>query len=130
MFDVDKFKFINDQYGHLVGDKALKFLVNRVKNCLREDDFIGRLGGDEFIVFQKSIQTKVEAESLIIRITNALEAPLKIDDDFFFLCTRNHFKNAKRNSLAPTARKSSTGRLQKWRELRLYRCPSPSAPKI
>ena len=81
IFDIDKFKYINDGYGHLVGDKALKYLVKRVENCLREDDSFGRLGGDEFVIFPKNIKTKTDAESLIKRIVTALETPLKIDED-------------------------------------------------
>lgn len=85
IFDIDKFKSINDRFGHAVGDTALKFVVNRVKNCLRKDDFIGRLGGDEFIVFTKNIDTKIDAESLIMRIINTLEEPLKISEDLIFI---------------------------------------------
>lgn len=80
MFDIDKFKSINDQYGHAIGDKALKFVVNRVNHCLKEDDFIGRLGGDEFIIFAKNIQTKAAINALIKRIINTLETPFEIDE--------------------------------------------------
>lgn len=85
MFDIDKFKTINDQFGHVVGDKALRFLASRVKNCLREDDIIGRLGGDEFIIFSKKIQTKAEAESLIKRIIDTLETPLNIHEQLIYI---------------------------------------------
>ncbi len=48
--DVDHFKKINDQYGHGVGDHVLQTLVDTLKNMLRQADFMGRLGGEEFIV--------------------------------------------------------------------------------
>jgi diguanylate cyclase (GGDEF)-like protein len=51
LFDVDDFKSINDNYGHDVGDKALKRLVQVLRNNFRSDDYICRLGGDEFVVF-------------------------------------------------------------------------------
>ena len=51
LFDVDNFKTINDTYGHEVGDKVLVRLVNVLKNSFREDDYICRIGGDEFVVF-------------------------------------------------------------------------------
>lgn len=50
MFDIDKFKTLNDTYGHIVGDKCLKQLVSIAFSTLREDDSIGRYGGDEFFI--------------------------------------------------------------------------------
>lgn len=79
LFDIDKFKSINDRYGHSVGDKALKFVVARVKHCLREEDFIGRFGGDEFIIMPKNIYSRISAEYLIDRIIESLEKPLITD---------------------------------------------------
>ena len=55
--DIDKFKLINDEYGHLVGDGVLIEIANRIRRTSRPKDFFGRLGGDEFIVIlnQKKI---------------------------------------------------------------------------
>jgi diguanylate cyclase (GGDEF)-like protein len=50
LFDVDHFKAVNDRYGHWAGDKCLKEIIKRIKPILRETDFIGRWGGDEFLV--------------------------------------------------------------------------------
>lgn len=50
MFDIDKFKTLNDTYGHIVGDKCLKQLVSIAFSTLRENDSIGRYGGDEFFI--------------------------------------------------------------------------------
>lgn len=51
IIDVDDFKYINDTYGHLVGDEVLKLLANSFVNTFRLDDIIGRIGGDEFCIF-------------------------------------------------------------------------------
>lgn len=64
LFDVDNFKSINDTYGHEVGDRVLVKLVNVLRNNFREDDYICRIGGDEFVVFMvHSTQTQ---QSLIV----------------------------------------------------------------
>lgn len=55
MMDIDDFKMINDKYGHLQGDEALKNLTRVLQNTFRSHDLIGRLGGDEFLVFVKGI---------------------------------------------------------------------------
>ena len=68
LFDLDNFKGINDNYGHETGDRVLKKLVDTLKNNFRMDDYICRIGGDEFVVFmvhsspamKNLITTKIE----------------------------------------------------------------------
>jgi len=50
MIDIDNFKFVNDRYGHLVGDEVIKSVVHRICGQLRDRDVVGRFGGDEFVV--------------------------------------------------------------------------------
>lgn len=57
-FDIDNFKNINDTYGHNVGDKSLKTLSDTILKTKRSIDFIGRYGGDEFIILLKNATTE------------------------------------------------------------------------
>lgn len=65
--DIDNFKYINDTYGHLIGDEVIKLLANSFVNTFRLGDFIGRIGGDEFCIYvqgiksMKTIEEKSEA---------------------------------------------------------------------
>lgn len=76
LIDVDKFKFVNDKYGHKAGDEVLKYLTQKINDCLRESDSIGRIGGDEFVILLRNIYTEADIEAMIGRIFEALKAPL------------------------------------------------------
>lgn len=58
MMDVDYFKQINDTYGHAVGDRALYKVGHLLKSSFRENDIVGRIGGDEFLIFMKGITSE------------------------------------------------------------------------
>jgi diguanylate cyclase len=62
VWDIDDFKKINDQFGHRSGDKALKVMAGKLKDTLRETDFIGRYGGEEFVVLL--VGTDIEGAKL------------------------------------------------------------------
>lgn len=69
--DIDNFKTVNDQLGHIVGNQVLITLVNSIKNIIRKSDFIARLGGDEFAIFFP--ETDQEAAHIIFsKIQNDL----------------------------------------------------------
>lgn len=53
LLDLDTFKSVNDQYGHLHGDQMLKLVAERIKSSVRSSDVVARIGGDEFLVFMK-----------------------------------------------------------------------------
>lgn len=53
MIDIDYFKRVNDSYGHLIGDEVLRLFSERVRNVLRPDDVLCRLGGEEFVVLSE-----------------------------------------------------------------------------
>lgn len=71
-FDLDNLKDINDEYGHLEGDAALKTTIRLVKSLLRKTDIIARLGGDEFILIADCESPEV-LERLIARIRSRLK---------------------------------------------------------
>ncbi|WP_444658675.1 sensor domain-containing diguanylate cyclase [Caproiciproducens sp. R2] len=56
--DIDNFKNVNDNLGHLVGDEVIVDIASKIKKKFREDDIIGRIGGDEFVVFLTDISRK------------------------------------------------------------------------
>lgn len=77
--DLDKFKPVNDRFGHPVGDKLLCAVAERLKSLVRATDYAARVGGDEFIVIQSEVNHAGEAELLGRRIVRTLEQPFGID---------------------------------------------------
>lgn len=78
LIDLDRFKQINDQHGHLVGDMALREAAQRVDAHIRDSDAAARFGGDEFVVLAPGISPE-QAAALAERIRQAVsEAPLEI----------------------------------------------------
>lgn len=81
MVDIDHFKRVNDQFGHLIGDEVLRRVADRIKKSLRQNDAVGRYGGEEFLIVLGSIelqQAKEIAERIrlhvaadALRLTNA-----------------------------------------------------------
>ena len=79
VFDMDRFKTINDTLGHPVGDQALREVGVRVRKALRDSDVVARLGGDEFAVLLTTGGTEDAARVVAGKINKALEEPLVID---------------------------------------------------
>ncbi len=78
--DLDHFKEVNDRFGHLVGDLVLTEAAARLRAAVRDDDVVGRLGGDEFLVLlQRDIDAEASA-SLADRVIADLEAPFTVGD--------------------------------------------------
>lgn len=74
LFDVDKFKAINDTFGHVVGDEVLVAIANCMKNTFRDRDILMRLGGDEFAVYAVGIKDYDVGRECIERFMCAIEA--------------------------------------------------------
>lgn len=62
LIDIDDFKTINDSFGHQKGDEAICGVANILRNSCRESDIVGRIGGDEFVVFLKNVQSRENIE--------------------------------------------------------------------
>jgi diguanylate cyclase (GGDEF)-like protein len=77
--DLDHFKEVNDTLGHPSGDRLLKLVAERLRQCVRETDIVARLGGDEFAVIQTAIQSPEEVTSLARRIVETLIEPYDLD---------------------------------------------------
>ena len=76
--DLDRFKPVNDIYGHYAGDLLLKEASQRMKSCLREMDILARIGGDEFVVLVELIKEPDEIANLKKRITHTIRQPFII----------------------------------------------------
>jgi diguanylate cyclase (GGDEF)-like protein len=78
-FDLDRFKPVNDRYGHAVGDELLRILAARLNSLLRDTDAAARIGGDEFVVLQSPVHHPDEAEMFAGRLWRAITGPYAID---------------------------------------------------
>ncbi|MDA7087342.1 EAL domain-containing protein [Pseudomonas sp. SA3-5] len=85
--DLDRFKPVNDSFGHAVGDQVLNEVSWRLRQCLRDDDLVARMGGDEFILIVSGISTQEEVEHLCGRLVATIEQPFEIDNHSIFIGT-------------------------------------------
>ena len=77
--DLDRFKYVNDSLGHLVGDKLLKEVSNRFKDGIRNTDSVSRLGGDEFIVMLAQIESIDHVALMADKLLQSIAQPFEID---------------------------------------------------
>jgi diguanylate cyclase (GGDEF)-like protein len=78
--DVDRFKHINDSLGHVVGDRLLQSVAQRILACVRSSDTVSRQGGDEFVILLPEVAHAQDAAVTAEKILAALRAPHRIDD--------------------------------------------------
>ncbi|PZS29955.1 MAG: hypothetical protein DLM59_11920 [Pseudonocardiales bacterium] len=76
--DLDRFKTINDQHGHHVGDQTLVAVADRLRHAVRPADTLARLSGDEFVIVCEEILDAAVAENVAKRVADALALPLPI----------------------------------------------------
>jgi len=78
LLDLDRFKPINDQFGHAVGDQLLQTVAKRIKGSVRETDTVGRIGGDEFVVLLTGPVTRETAQIVTDKIFNQVALPMEL----------------------------------------------------
>ncbi len=77
--DLDRFKLINDTFGHPTGDLLLKSVSERIHSCLREEDTVGRQSGDEFILILENLKSNNNAAQVAEKILAAINQQLFLD---------------------------------------------------
>lgn len=81
--DLDDFKAINDEHGHVLGDQLLVRIAQNLTHILRANDTLARLGGDEFVLLLADIATPQEGEQRLQRVLAAVNAPIVIGNTTF-----------------------------------------------
>jgi len=85
--DLDRFKVVNDTLGHIIGDQLLQAVSNRLKGCLREEDTLARIGGDEFTLLLPEIHDKNDSEKIAHKIIDNFKRPFNISGHELFIST-------------------------------------------
>jgi diguanylate cyclase (GGDEF)-like protein/PAS domain S-box-containing protein len=80
--DLDRFKPVNDEYGHQAGDELLKQVATRIGNFLRHEDTVARIGGDEFVALLPAIRDAEAAQAIADKVLASLLAPFKVEGNF------------------------------------------------
>ncbi|WP_457745671.1 diguanylate cyclase domain-containing protein [Sulfurimonas sp.] len=85
--DIDYFKQINDKYGHDVGDEILKRFAVRLQSCLRAEDTLARIGGDEFMIILQENENMTTSITVANKIVDAMKEPIELGETQLMLST-------------------------------------------
>ena len=77
--DLDRFKAVNDKFGHAMGDRLLQAVAKRLQECLQRGDTLSRFGGDEFVVLSPNVHTRRQAATVAGRLLQGLRTPFVMD---------------------------------------------------
>lgn len=99
--DLDRFKYVNDSLGHIIGDELLKEISSRLRDCLRPDDLVARLGGDEFTVLVEGRFENREVTNIAERIQKKFDLPFDLSGHEVFSSASIGILYASENHLTP-----------------------------
>ncbi len=74
--DLDRFKPVNDEHGHAVGDKVLQAVAGRIRSIARGGDYLARIGGDEFVLIVHGLENTWEVEPVLSRLLHVTTSPI------------------------------------------------------
>jgi diguanylate cyclase (GGDEF)-like protein len=77
--DLDGFKAVNDHFGHAFGDRLLQEVAVRLRECVREDDLVARVGGDEFVLLLPYLRQPDDADRIARKLAERVAEPLELD---------------------------------------------------
>jgi diguanylate cyclase (GGDEF)-like protein/PAS domain S-box-containing protein len=85
--DLDNFKRVNDSLGHENGDRLLREIATRIRQCARGDEVVARFGGDEFTMFTGPLKNAEDVSKVAQRIVNALAEPIQLEAQELYAST-------------------------------------------
>ena len=85
MLDLDRFKEVNDTLGHIQGDQVIKLTAERIIECVRDTDTVGRLGGDEFMIILSDLDNPLDVEKVASKILQALALPYELEGELAYV---------------------------------------------
>jgi len=123
LFDLDRFKDINDTLGHQAGDEIIKQSAKVITSCLRKEDVLARLGGDEFLLLLDDVEDTCNIHHVAEKIINAFHTPLLINNE------EHHFSTSIGISIFPDDG-DDLQLLQKNADIAMYAAKSKGHGKI
>jgi diguanylate cyclase (GGDEF)-like protein len=78
--DLDRFKLVNDSYGHDAGDQVLVIIAARLRAAVRDTDEVARYGGDEFVLLLKETKSSIDINIMVEKIISVVEKPIALDN--------------------------------------------------